>query len=76
MIWRWPTATRCSNPVKPYRSAVPRDHVRIVGDSFRVAIQLSALFIVISLLFYVGLGLLARLMPQLQIFFVALPIRC
>ena len=48
---------------------------RIVGDSFRVAIQLSAPFIVISLLFYVGLGLLARLMPQLQIFFVALPIQ-
>lgn len=48
---------------------------RMVGDSFRLALQLSAPFIVLSLIFFMGLGILARLMPQLQIFFVGLPIQ-
>ena len=30
---------------------------------------------VFGLLFYVGIGLLARLMPQLQVFFIALPLQ-
>lgn len=48
---------------------------RMVGDSFRLALQLSAPFVVLSLVFFMGLGILARLMPQLQIFFVGLPIQ-
>ncbi len=48
---------------------------RMVGDSFRLALQFSAPFVVLSLVFYMGLGVLARLMPQLQIFFVGLPIQ-
>lgn len=48
---------------------------RMVGDSFRLALQLSAPFIVLSLVFFMGLGILARLMPQLQIFFVGMPIQ-
>lgn len=47
--------------------------VELVSSSFKVAIQLSAPFYVFSLLFFVCLGVLARLMPQLQIFFIALP---
>lgn len=45
-----------------------------VSESFKVAMQLAAPFIVFGLVFYVGLGVLARLMPQLQVFFVAMPI--
>ncbi len=46
---------------------------RLVTTSFRVAVQIAAPFLVIFTLFNVGLGILARLMPQLQIFFLALP---
>lgn len=48
---------------------------RLASESFRVALQLSAPFLVLSFLFYLGLGVMARLMPQLQIFFVGLPIQ-
>jgi flagellar biosynthetic protein FliR len=37
-------------------------------------VQLSAPFLVFGLLFNVALGLLARLMPQMQVFFVAMPL--
>lgn len=46
---------------------------RTVADSFALGIQLSAPFIVVITVFYVLLGVLSRLMPQLQIFFIALP---
>ncbi|SHM14947.1 flagellar biosynthetic protein FliR [Roseibium suaedae] len=41
---------------------------------FVIAIQLSAPFIVVGLVFYFGLGLLNKLMPQMQIFFIAMPV--
>ena len=47
--------------------------VKVVAESFLVAIQLAAPFLVFGLVFYVGLGILSRLMPQVQIFFVAMP---
>lgn len=47
--------------------------VDIVADSFVIAVKLSAPFIVYGLIFYFGLGLLSRLMPQLQVFFIAMP---
>lgn len=46
---------------------------KLMDESFRMGAQLSAPFIVLGLVFYLGLGLLSRLMPQLQIFFVAIP---
>ncbi|WP_038015120.1 flagellar biosynthetic protein FliR [Thalassobaculum salexigens] len=48
---------------------------RLVADSFEMAVQLSAPFIVFSLVFFVTLGVVSRLMPQLQIFFIGLPIQ-
>ena len=48
---------------------------RIVATSFTLAAELAAPFIVLGVIFYVALALLSRLMPQLQIFFVALPIQ-
>jgi flagellar biosynthetic protein FliR len=47
----------------------------IVSVSFELAVELAAPFVVLGTIFYVALGLLSRLMPQLQIFFVALPIQ-
>lgn len=48
---------------------------RLVGESFKIAVQLASPFIVFSLLFFVSLGIVARLMPQLQVFFIGLPIQ-
>ena len=45
-----------------------------VGTAFRIGIQLSAPFLIFGLLFNLGLGVLSRLMPQMQVFFVGLPL--
>jgi flagellar biosynthetic protein FliR len=47
---------------------------KTVAGAFRVGIQLSAPFLVFGLLFNVGLGVLSRLMPQMQVFFVGMPL--
>ena len=47
---------------------------KTVAGAFRIGIQLSAPFIVFGFIFNIGLGVLARLMPQMQVFFVALPL--
>lgn len=44
-----------------------------IAGTFRIAIQLSAPFLAFSLVFNVGLGILASLMPQMQVFFVGMP---
>src|SRR3546814_226500 len=41
---------------------------QLIGRSFRIGLEISAPFIVVGLIFYLGLGLLNRLMPQMQIF--------
>ncbi len=48
---------------------------RTVARSFDLALQISAPFLVIGLIFNLGLGLLNRLMPQIQVFFIALPLQ-
>lgn len=45
-----------------------------IAGAFKVGIQLSAPFLVFGLLFNLGLGLLSRLMPQMQVFFIGLPL--
>ncbi|MBV1699917.1 MAG: flagellar type III secretion system protein FliR [Hyphomicrobiales bacterium] len=47
---------------------------KTVSGAFRIGIQLAAPFLAFGLLFNVGLGVLSRLMPQMQVFFVALPL--
>jgi flagellar biosynthetic protein FliR len=49
--------------------------VRTIGESFALAFQLAAPAVVFSLVFNTGLGLLNRLVPQMQVFFVGLPIQ-
>ena len=48
--------------------------IQLTSSSFALGFQLAAPFIVFGFAVYAGLGVLARLMPQLQIFFVAVPI--
>src|SRR6202000_252293 len=42
--------------------------------AFRLGLQLSAPFLVFGLVFNIGLGVLARLMPQMQVYFVGVPL--
>lgn len=44
-----------------------------LAKAFVIGIQISAPFIVFGLIFYMGLGILSRLMPQIQVFFIAMP---
>jgi flagellar biosynthetic protein FliR len=45
-----------------------------VAGAFRIGVQLSAPFLAFGLLFNLGLGVLARLMPQMQVYFVGVPL--
>lgn len=45
-----------------------------VAESFRLGIQISAPLLVYGLIFNIGLGIISRLMPQLQVFFIAMPL--
>jgi flagellar biosynthetic protein FliR len=47
---------------------------RIVASAFRIGVQLAAPFLVFGLMFNLGLGILSRLMPQMHVFFVAIPL--
>lgn len=48
---------------------------RAVAESFAIGIKISAPFMVLTLLIYVGMGVLSRLMPQAQVFLLALPLQ-
>ena len=48
--------------------------VQTVADCFKLGVQLSAPLLVFSLVFNVAIGLVGRVMPQFQIFFVASPL--
>ena len=48
--------------------------IRLVSSSFALGFQLAAPFLVFGFAVYAALGVLAKLMPQLQVFFVAVPI--
>src|SRR3569623_279175 len=43
-------------------------------EAFKIGVQLSAPFIIFGLVFNLGLGLLARMMPQMQVYFVGVPL--
>ena len=48
--------------------------VRTVGDSFLLGVQLAAPVLVFSMIFNLASGLVGRVMPQFQIFFVTAPL--
>jgi flagellar biosynthetic protein FliR len=63
---------------RPGEVPVVSDVTRLVTDTvagaFRVGIQLSGPFLVFGLIFNIALGVLSRLMPQMQVYFVAVPL--
>lgn len=48
---------------------------RAVAGSFLIAVQLAAPVMVVAFLLYIGMGVLARLMPQVQVFILSLPVQ-
>lgn len=48
---------------------------RMIADAFRIGLQLSAPFLLVGITITVGMGLLSRLMPQVQVFFLAVPVQ-
>lgn len=47
---------------------------RAFATAFKIGMQLSAPFLVFGLVFNIGLGVLARLMPAMQVYFVGVPL--
>jgi flagellar biosynthetic protein FliR len=47
---------------------------RAFAAAFKIGMQLAAPFLVFGLVFNIGLGVLARLMPQMQVYFVGVPL--
>ncbi|HWV21736.1 MAG TPA: flagellar biosynthetic protein FliR [Devosia sp.] len=47
--------------------------LKTVAGAFSVGVQMSAPFIVFGLVFNLGAGILSRLMPQLQVYFILMP---
>jgi flagellar biosynthetic protein FliR len=47
---------------------------RAFSAAFLLGLQLSGPFLVFGLVFNIGLGVLARLMPQMQVYFVGMPL--
>lgn len=48
---------------------------QVVSRSFRIGLQIAMPIVVVGILVYVSMGLMARLMPQMQVFFIALPLQ-
>ncbi|HEX3700277.1 MAG TPA: flagellar biosynthetic protein FliR [Phenylobacterium sp.] len=69
-----------SYAIFPFTRAVPvadagQLAVQTVGSAFALGLQLAAPVLVFSLIFTVATGLVARVMPQFQVFFVAAPLQ-
>ena len=46
-----------------------------VSASFAIGLKIGAPFVVLTLIIYVGMGVLSRVMPQVQVFILALPLQ-
>lgn len=67
-------------PVMTYFPGLPQDGVAVFANIFgqivKMAVLLSAPAIVAMMLGELGLALLSRFVPQMQVFFLAMPIKC
>ncbi len=48
---------------------------QVIAASFMIGVQVAAPFMVVAILVYIGMGVLTRLMPQIQVFMLALPLQ-
>jgi len=58
-------------PLGDFSNAV----AHVVAGSFRLGIEIASPFIVLGLVFFLALGLVARMVPQLQVMFIAQPLQ-
>ncbi len=59
----------------PAYSTMAEFVAKAVGTAFYTGVRVAAPFLVITLLLYIGMGVLARLMPQVQVFLLAIPVQ-
>jgi len=65
----------------PVKNGIPMSEgmvvtiVQSVAKSFSIGFYMAIPFIVVSLFLYIAMGILGRLMPQIQVFIVALPLQ-
>lgn len=48
--------------------------IQLIDKGFRVSVQITSPFLILGTVFYLTIGLLNRLMPQIHVFFVAQPL--
>ncbi len=48
---------------------------KAIASSFTIGVQIASPFLAVSLLIYIMMGVLSRLMPQVQVFLLALPLQ-
>lgn len=46
-----------------------------LDDAFQIGLQIASPFVVFNLTFQIGMGILARLSPQMNVFFIGLPLQ-
>lgn len=59
----------------PHTGSMAEFLAKAVSASFSIGLKISAPFIVLTLLVYIGMGVLSRVMPQVQVFMIALPLQ-
>lgn len=57
-------------PVGDFKDAA----ILTIAESFKTALQIAAPFLVFALVYNLGLGVLQKLMPQFQVYFLAMPL--
>lgn len=48
---------------------------QFVSRSFKLGLQIAMPVVIVGVMIYISMGLMARLMPQIQVFFIALPLQ-
>ena len=48
---------------------------QFVSRSFQMGLQMAMPVVIVGVMIYISMGLMARLMPQIQVFFIALPLQ-
>ncbi len=46
-----------------------------IAGSFLIGVQIAAPFLIVGMIIYIGMGVLTRLMPQMQVFMIAMPVQ-
>ena len=49
--------------------------IRVCSDAFNIGVRMAAPFLVIGILLNLAAGILSRLMPQMQVFFILMPVQ-